>query len=87
MTCGVAQARRLGKKRVACVSTGNTSASMAAYAAAEDLIRIGAYQRGADLQLDRAIAALPAINAFLRQKKLESAPFETTQKLLLELPA
>src|SRR5579862_354952 len=34
MTCGVAQARRLGMKRVACVSTGNTSASMAAYAAA-----------------------------------------------------
>src|SRR5579871_6708760 len=34
MTCGVAQARRLGMRRVACVSTGNTSASMAAYAAA-----------------------------------------------------
>jgi threonine synthase len=34
MTAGVAQARRLGMKRVACVSTGNTSASMAAYAAA-----------------------------------------------------
>ncbi len=33
MTCGVAQARRLGMRRVACVSTGNTSASMAAYAA------------------------------------------------------
>ena len=32
MTCGVAQAVRLGMKRVACVSTGNTSASMAAYA-------------------------------------------------------
>ncbi len=37
MTCGVAQAVRLGKKRVACVSTGNTSASMAAYAAAAEL--------------------------------------------------
>jgi threonine synthase len=34
MTCGAAQAKRLGMKRVACVSTGNTSASMAAYAAA-----------------------------------------------------
>src|SRR5207248_11462606 len=34
---GVAQARRLGMKRVACVSTGNTSASMAAYAAAAGL--------------------------------------------------
>jgi threonine synthase len=37
MTCGVAQARRLNMKRVACVSTGNTSASMAAYAAAAGL--------------------------------------------------
>ena len=34
MTCGASQARRLGMRRVACVSTGNTSASMAAYAAA-----------------------------------------------------
>jgi threonine synthase len=37
MTCGVAQAVRLGLKRVACVSTGNTSASMAAYASAAGL--------------------------------------------------
>jgi threonine synthase len=33
MTCGTAQAMRLKMTRVACVSTGNTSASMAAYAA------------------------------------------------------
>ena len=37
MTCGVAQAVRLGARRVACVSTGNTSASMAAYASAAGL--------------------------------------------------
>lgn len=37
MTCGVAQARHLGMRRVACVSTGNTSASMAAYASAGGL--------------------------------------------------
>jgi threonine synthase len=37
MTAGVAQARRLGMRMVACVSTGNTSASMAAYAAAGGL--------------------------------------------------
>lgn len=33
MTCGATQGLRLGMRRVACVSTGNTSASMAAYAA------------------------------------------------------
>src|SRR5215813_12509512 len=37
MTCGVAQALELGMTRVACVSTGNTSASMAAYASAAGL--------------------------------------------------
>ncbi len=37
MTCGVSQAVRLGRNRVACVSTGNTSASMAAYASAAGL--------------------------------------------------
>ncbi|TWT41018.1 Threonine synthase [Phycisphaerae bacterium RAS1] len=33
MTVGVTQARRIGAQSVACASTGNTSASMAAYAA------------------------------------------------------
>ena len=37
MTCGVAQALRLGMRRVACASTGNTSASMAAYDSAAGL--------------------------------------------------
>jgi threonine synthase len=37
MTCGTSQAIRLGMRRVACVSTGNTSASMAAYASAAGL--------------------------------------------------
>lgn len=37
MTCGASQAMRLGMKRAACVSTGNTSASMAAYASAAGL--------------------------------------------------
>jgi threonine synthase len=37
MTCGASQAVRLGATRVACVSTGNTSASMAAYASAAGL--------------------------------------------------
>ncbi len=37
MTAGASQAKKLGMQRVACVSTGNTSASMAAYAAAAGL--------------------------------------------------
>jgi threonine synthase len=37
MTCGASQAVRLGASLVGCVSTGNTSASMAAYASAARL--------------------------------------------------
>jgi len=40
MTCGASQARSLSMQRVACVSTGNTSASMAAYASAGGLTPI-----------------------------------------------
>jgi threonine synthase len=46
MTCGVTQAVRLGRRRVACVSTGNTSASMAAYASAAGLDPIVFIPRG-----------------------------------------
>jgi threonine synthase len=46
MTCGVTQAIRLGRKRVACVSTGNTSASMAAYASAAGLDPVVFIPRG-----------------------------------------
>ena len=40
MTVGVTQARLLGCRAVACASTGNTSASMAAYAALAGLVAI-----------------------------------------------
>lgn len=40
MTCGVTHGLRLGRKRVACVSTGNTSASMAAYASSAGMTPI-----------------------------------------------
>jgi flagellum-specific ATP synthase len=59
---------------------------LAAHSASEDLIRVGAYQKGADPLLDRAIAALPAINAFLQQRKVDSAPFEQTLLALQALP-
>jgi flagellum-specific ATP synthase len=42
--------------------------SMAAYARSEDLIRIGAYQKGTDPILDNAVNILPALNTFLQQR-------------------
>jgi len=59
---------------------------LAAYNASEDLIRVGAYQKGADPLLDKAIAALPLINNFLQQKKNDAAPFELTLQSLQALP-
>lgn len=58
---------------------------LAAYAASEDLIRVGAYQKGADQLLDQAIAARPAILAFLQQRKNEPAIFGQTLQNLLSL--
>jgi len=45
---------------------------LASYEASEDLIRIGAYQKGSDATLDKAIAIMPALNRFLMQKPGES---------------
>jgi len=59
---------------------------LAAYSASEDLIRVGAYQKGADPVLDQAIAALPAVTAFLQQKKGERPKLEDTFAGLMALP-
>jgi len=40
---------------------------MAAYAEAEDLINLGAYARGSNPLIDRAIEMKPRIDAFLKQ--------------------
>lgn len=58
---------------------------LAAYSAAEDLIRVGAYQKGADPLLDRAIAVLPAIRGFLQQSRREVVSFEQNVTVLLGL--
>jgi flagellum-specific ATP synthase len=59
---------------------------LASYSAAEDLIRIGAYQKGSDRILDEALVVLPAANAFLQQDRKERAPLEENIKSLLSLP-
>jgi len=60
---------------------------MASYTKSEDLIRIGAYQKGADPVLDRAVEVLPALNSFLQQRPEDIFPFPTTVRSLLELPS
>src|SRR5579883_2215098 len=58
---------------------------LALYARSEDLIRVGAYQKGTDPQLDVAIAALPKLDAFLRQDSSQTAPLQDNIRELLQL--
>jgi len=60
---------------------------MASYAKSEDLIRIGAYQKGADPTLDRSVEVLPRLNAFLHQRPEEIVSFPAAIKSLLEVPS
>src|ERR1700677_90342 len=60
---------------------------LAAYARSEDLVRIGAYQRGTDPTLDKALAALPQIEKYLQQESNERAPLAANLQQLLALPS
>jgi flagellum-specific ATP synthase len=60
---------------------------LAAYTASEDLIRIGAYQKGGDATLDRALAVVPELNRFLMQKPGDTAPLSENIAKLLALPS
>lgn len=50
---------------------------MSAYADMEEMIRLGAYRRGSDPQVDEAIALNPAIETFLRQGRHERSDLAT----------
>ena len=63
------------------------NSSMAAYREKEDLITIGAYQRGADPKIDYAIEKLPAIDGFLRQHVDEPTTADDAEAALGELVA
>jgi type III secretion protein N (ATPase) len=53
-------------------------ALLASYEEKRDLVTLGAYTKGSDARLDRAIRALPELEAFLRQDANELASFEDT---------
>lgn len=58
---------------------------LAAYRAAEDLVRIGAYQSGNDPELDAALKILPSLYAFLQQGTEQPSAHETTLAQLMAL--
>jgi flagellum-specific ATP synthase len=58
----------------------------ATYKASEELIRIGAYQKTSDPELDRAIALMPALREFLAQPSQEVAIMKDSLDRLMALP-
>ncbi len=56
-----------------------------AYRRSRDLIAVGAYVRGNDPLLDRAVTLYPQLAAFLQQDMLERASVEASRKRLREL--
>jgi flagellum-specific ATP synthase len=59
---------------------------MASYARSEDLIRIGAYQKGADPVLDSAVENLPVLHAFLQQSPDALGKYSEIVQQLMALP-
>ena len=58
---------------------------MAVYARSEDLVRIGAYKPGSDLDLDRALRARGAMRAFMTQEAHEQIRFAECVRRLAAL--
>jgi flagellum-specific ATP synthase len=55
---------------------------LATHKDSEDLINIGAYKRGSNPRIDRAIEKIDSINVFLRQRAEEPSQLGTTQDAL-----
>ena len=58
---------------------------MATYREAEDMINIGAYVKGSNPDIDRAIQQNPSIESFLGQGVNEKVPWEEVYTNLLEV--
>ena len=56
--------------------------NLAVYREAEDLINVGAYVKGSNAEIDRAISVIGAINEFLTQGVNEKFDFEQTLELM-----
>ena len=60
---------------------------LAAHQEAEDLIQVGAYAKGADADVDQAVARMPRIREWLCQRQSEGSSYAETVRRLQELVA
>jgi flagellum-specific ATP synthase len=63
-------------------AAGEIRKNLAVYHEAEDLINVGAYVKGSNPDIDRAISVISEINAFLVQSTGEKFTFEKTLELM-----
>jgi ATP synthase in type III secretion protein N len=56
--------------------------AVALFESKRDLVLLGAYSKGSDRELDRAIERMPGIEAFLRQNAAEIAPFSESVQMM-----
>ncbi|KAA3648492.1 MAG: FliI/YscN family ATPase [Chloroflexi bacterium] len=61
---------------------GHIRRLLASYEKARDLINIGAYVEGSDLEIDTAIEAMPYINTLLQQGQDDSTKLQDTTKFM-----
>jgi len=66
-------------------AAGRLREVLATYERQRDLVLLGAYRKGADKATDDALARLPAVEAFLRQRRDERVSFADSRRALIEL--
>ena len=64
---------------------GEIKRHLAIYKESEDLINVGAYNKGSNVEIDEAIEKIGSINDFLCQKVEEKVPFDTTLKIMRQI--
>ncbi|CAO3457309.1 flagellar protein export ATPase FliI [Azospirillum largimobile] len=64
---------------------GHARRLLSSYDNMAEMIRLGAYRRGSDPQVDEAIHFQPALEAFLKQGKREATDLETSYAMLAEI--
>lgn len=58
---------------------------LATYKEAEDLINIGAYEKGSNKNIDKAIDYIDIVNEYLKQGVNESTPFDVSKETLINM--
>ena len=67
------------------IAAGNLREVLAQYHEAEDLINIGAYVKGSNAKIDKAVDKIEDVNNFLKQQTHENIPYADTVKQMQSL--